>query len=52
MACQPKIKRFIVDVLVVPSKLETMLGTSQVRYEKKSVYGISRSDALQKSGIK
>jgi len=52
MASKPKIKKFIVDTLIVPSKLDIMLGISQIRREKISVCGITRSDALTKSGIK
>lgn len=47
-----KEKKFIVDVLVVPSKLETMISGTRIRTEKRTVFGKSQSEALINAGIK
>lgn len=47
-----KDKEFVVDVLIIPSKLEAMIGGAKVRTEKRSVFGTSRREAIKNAGIR
>lgn len=47
-----KANEYVIDVLVVPSKLEIMLGAAQVRSQKRTVKGTSKSEAVKNAGIK
>jgi hypothetical protein len=45
-------KAYKVEILIVPSKLESMLTGVQPHYETVTVYGKTRAEAIKKAGIK